>query len=107
MNSKAALVKRREGRQRQGHQCRLLYIGEILADLPAGSAIDPRVGDGQFPVQQEGILLLQSDEASCVEGIALDVVDALFRLFPYDGACGVAWARKRSRSTRRRSRPWD
>ena len=73
-----ALVKRRERRQRQWHQRRSLHIGEMLADLAAGGAMDPGVGDGQFPVQQEDILLLQSGEASCLEGIALDVVDAFF-----------------------------
>jgi hypothetical protein len=52
----------------------------MLADLAAGGAMDPGVGDGQLPVQQEGVLLLQAGEASRLEGIALDVVDALFDL---------------------------
>ena len=53
-------------------------LGKMLADLTAGSAVDPSIGDGQFPVQQEGILLLQAGEASCLECVALDVVNALF-----------------------------
>ena len=60
----------------------------MLADLAAGGAMDPGVGDGQLPVQQEGILLLQAGEASCLEGIALDVVDALFDLPLVTGRAG-------------------
>ena len=52
----------------------------MLADLTASGAMNPGVGNGQLPVQQEGILLLQAGEASCLQGIALDVVDAFFDL---------------------------
>jgi hypothetical protein len=75
----AALVKRRERRQRQWHRCRSLHIGEMLADLATDGAMDPGVGDGQFLVQQEGILLLQSGQASCLESIALDTQLAVAR----------------------------
>jgi hypothetical protein len=52
----------------------------MFADLAARGAVDPGVGDGQLPVQQEDILLLQAGEASCLEGIILDVVDGLLDL---------------------------
>ena len=73
-------MKRREGRRWQWHQRRSFHLGEMLAYMAAGGAMDPRVGDGQFPVKQKGVLRLQTGEVSRLEGIALDVVNALFDL---------------------------
>ena len=78
----------------------------MLADLTARGAMDPGVGDGQLPVQQEGILLLQAGEASCLEGIALDVVDAFFDLPLVTRRAGSRGPEDDSRSARRRSEPW-
>ena len=52
----------------------------MFADLAAGGAMDPGVGDGQLPVQQERILVFQAGEASCLEAIVLNIVNALFDL---------------------------
>ena len=71
---------RRERLQRQWHQRRPLHVGEVLADLTARGAVDPGVGHGQLPVQQEAVLLLQAGEASPLEGIVLNVVDTLLDL---------------------------
>ena len=49
----ARFVKRRERLQRQRQKAPALDVGEVLADLAARGAVDPRVGHGQLPVEQE------------------------------------------------------
>ena len=60
----------------------------MLADLAARGAVDPGVGHGQLPVEQEAILLLQAGEASPFEGVVLDVVDAFLDLPLVAGCVG-------------------
>ena len=52
----------------------------MVADLTARGAVDPGVGNGQLPVQQEGVLLLQAGEASALQGIVLGIVDTFLDL---------------------------
>ena len=43
--------------------------------------MDPRIGDDQLPVQKERILLVQLGAMSNFQCVALDIVDAFFKLF--------------------------
>src|SRR5258708_6332047 len=53
-------------------------VGEVGADLPAGGAVQARVGHRPLPVEQEVVLFIEAGERPAFEGVFLDVVDAAF-----------------------------
>jgi hypothetical protein len=66
------------GGQRQ--QRRALDLGEHLADLLAGRAMDAGVGHRGLPVQQIPVLVGQTGELPTLEPVCLDEFDSGFRL---------------------------
>ena len=70
MHDAAGFVKRRERLERQRQERLALRVGEVLADLTARGAVDPRVGHGQLPLAQEAVLLLQAGEDSPFEALS-------------------------------------
>ena len=73
-------VKQGEWFAAQGTQRRPLDLLEHLSDMLASRPMNPRVGDGSFPVLQVLVLFLQVSERSSFESIRFDVPNAALDL---------------------------
>ena len=88
MHDAASFAIRRERLGRQWQECLPLHVGEVLANLKARGAVDPRVGHGQLPLPQKAVLLLQAGEHAPFEGIVLNIADAVLDLSLVAGHVG-------------------
>ena len=106
MDPSAGFLEAGKTLQRQRLQGSPFDVGEVLADLLAGGAMQPRVGHGLLPVEQEAVLFVQAGESPALEGVFLDVVDAAFDLALVPGHIGRV-GRGPGRNAARRPAPWD
>ena len=76
-----------EGESLGGKRTESIALGfeEVGPDLFAGRAVDAQASDGPIPAPQVLVLVLETVEASSLEGVALDVTTASFLLAVFLG----------------------
>ena len=67
VNRVLTLMKEGESLHRQGQQRRTFTLRKELGHLLLGRAVDPRVSDRGFPMQQEFVLFFQAAKATALE----------------------------------------
>ena len=80
MNGVLPFLEEGEPFDGKGRQRGTFHAFEQLAHLLLDRAVDPRVGDGRLPMQQEVVLLFQTLELAGFQRIAFDVLHARFDL---------------------------
>ncbi|HUY88365.1 MAG TPA: hypothetical protein VMV10_06500 [Pirellulales bacterium] len=60
----------------QRRQRRTFDFLKDLADLSLRRAMNPRVGDGRFPMFQESLLFVEAGERAAFQGVVFDVLDS-------------------------------
>ena len=57
-----------------------LHLAEDFSHLPARGAVNPRVGNRRFPMEQMAVLFVEAIEHTALQRVVLGVVNAFFHL---------------------------